>query len=117
MLELKAVADPGGGGFRGFKPPQGFFFACQYMKIPVDHRMEPRREGNFLNLGNISSTFKFNRVLNGVNAPGGNPTSKFHVCAHLQYCGWLKCAFLPIFGTQNLSIISVFSLCLCWKLE
>ena len=32
----------GGGGVRGFKPPfRGFFFACQYMKIPTDLDPKP----------------------------------------------------------------------------
>ena len=30
------VADPGVGGLGGLTPPRLFFFACQYMKIPVD---------------------------------------------------------------------------------
>ena len=37
------VADPGGGGVRGFSthtPQRFFFFACQYMKIPAD--LDPR---------------------------------------------------------------------------
>ena len=35
----------GGGGGRGFNPPQSFFFACQYMKIPVDLPPPPNNSG------------------------------------------------------------------------
>ena len=42
---ISIVADPEGGGVRGFKPPlqRGFFFffACQYMKIPTDLDPKP----------------------------------------------------------------------------
>ena len=36
----RSVADPGG-GFRVVNPLKGFFFACQYMKIPADIHPNP----------------------------------------------------------------------------